>query len=188
MTALVLLGVQLAVSGLFLVAASGKILNSADFTTAISASGIRTPFVRPIAFGIILLEALVSVTVLLGDRHIVAVAFIVSAAFLLATTAWIAWVRARGLRLRCGCFGSGQAEIGKRTILRNVALLAVVCGGLSLSLAGVSILTPPPSVNLLALIVSSELIGLLVIAFAHARSALVLRQADLHSGLEFEDL
>ncbi|MCC6313492.1 MAG: hypothetical protein IT337_05730, partial [Thermomicrobiales bacterium] len=60
-------------------------------------------------------------------------AFAASGALLLLFTGWMAWVNARRLRIRCGCFGAGEGEVGPRTMLRNAGLLALALLGWALA-------------------------------------------------------
>jgi hypothetical protein len=71
----------------------------------------------------------------------------VTVALLGVFTLWMGWVRARRLRVRCGCFGGG-GEVGPRTIVRNLVLLAVALVALGLSGGTVSAL-PGPSLSML---------------------------------------
>jgi hypothetical protein len=73
-----------------------------------------------------------------------------------AFTVWMGWVYRQGLRLRCGCFGTGSAEIGPRSVGRNLILLGLAVGGAVLAERTNSLL-PGPS---LSLVVTVTAVGL----------------------------
>jgi hypothetical protein len=85
-------------------------------------------------------------------------------------------VRARGLRVRCGCFGPGGGHVGPRTIGRTLLLLALALGGLVLAGQSQSPL-PGPSLAM-AVTVTSLGVGLALL--------LALRTAWPHLILSFE--
>jgi hypothetical protein len=76
-------------------------------------------------------------------------------------------VRARGLRVRCGCFGPGGGYVGSRTIRRNLLLLALALGGLVL--AGQT-RTPLPGPSL-AMVVTVTSVGVCLALLLALRTA-----------------
>jgi hypothetical protein len=165
---------QIVVSAFFLLAAVGKILSSSDFSDALRASGLPERLIGPVAFSITLSELCVSVAVLFGDRFVLLGAFSGAILLLVIFTSWVMFVNLRGLRLRCGCFGSGRAEISRKTVLRNLALLAVTAISLFLSSQPVVAITPRYSLSLLAGIIELQLVVALTMAAIRARSQLAL--------------
>ncbi len=93
-------------------------------------------------------------------------------------TGWMTWVRLRGLRLRCGCFGTGGAEIGRSTIVRNALLIAVCLAGLRLTLQVHSPL-PVASFDMMIVISSLGMCLVLVQTLRTGRVGLVLSMAEL---------
>lgn len=92
-------------------------------------------------------------------------------------TAWVYSVYSRGLRLRCGCFGAGGAEIGLHTLQRNLVLIVLSLGGALIALHTRSLL-PDPSPWMAMCVISSATCLMLIYAFRQARSAIALTLAD----------
>src|SRR4029453_9477969 len=87
----------------------------------------------PLGFAIPALELALALALLLAPVRWLPLAFFAAALLLGAFPPWVAWVRARRLRVRCGCFGPGGGHVGPRTIARNLLLLALALGGLVLA-------------------------------------------------------
>ena len=90
-----------------------------------------------------------------------------------AFTAWMGWVRGRGLRVRCACFGPGGRHVGPRTIARTLLLLALTVGGLILSGQTQSPL-PGPSLPMVVTVTSLGLWLALLLALRDAWPHLIL--------------
>ncbi len=87
-------------------------------------------------------------------------------------------VSIRGLRVKCGCFGAGEATIGSGTILRNVLLIAVSILGLVLSLHLQSPL-PAPSFWMVIIVLSLGMCLVLLRAFQQGKDGLVFSTSQL---------
>lgn len=139
-----LLVAQLALAGVLLLAATGKALRAEEFTAALRLSHLPPGFIAPLAVAVPLLEAGLAVALLLGGERSVVAALVATAGLFAAFTLWMGWVRGRRLRVRCGCFGVGGAEVGTRSIGRNLLLLLVAVAGAVLA-ARTENLLPGPS-------------------------------------------
>jgi hypothetical protein len=87
----------------------------------------------PVGIAVPALELTLAMALLLAPARWLPVAFGAVALVLGAFTAWMGWVRARGLRVRCGCFGPRGGYVGPRTIWRNFLLLALALAGVVLA-------------------------------------------------------
>jgi hypothetical protein len=122
------------------------------------------------------LELTLALALLLAPARWLPLVFLATALVLGAFTAWMGWVRARRLRVRCGCFGPGGGHVGSRTIGRNLLLLALALGGLVL--AGQT-RTPLPGPSL-AMVVTMTSVGVCLALL------LALRAAWPHMVLSFD--
>jgi hypothetical protein len=146
-----LLTIQIALSCMFLVAASAKVLRPDELTAALRVSGLPERALAPVGTIVAVLEAGLAAALVLQTPRSLPIAFGLVALLLAVFAAWMAWVRARGLRVACGCFGMGSGEVGMRTIWRNLALLALSLGALLLVRRTSSPL-PGPSVWLVVMV------------------------------------
>jgi hypothetical protein len=186
MQGVLLLACQLVLAAVLLAAATGKILRTDEFLAALTSSRIPRPLVRPVAFLVPALEICLSAALLLSTPRYLPVVMSTTAGLIAAFTAWMFWVYAQGLRLRCGCFGAGSSDVGPRTIVRNLSLLGLSLTGLILIGSNVSLLLPP-SVWMAITIPSIGLCLVLLAAARQARHALVLTVAELqHSQADTE--
>jgi hypothetical protein len=80
------------------------------------------------------LELCLAVGLVLSTPSLLPLTMAVTVGLLSVFTIWLISVYARGLRLRCGCFGAGGAKISLRTILRNIFFITLGCCGLLLAL------------------------------------------------------
>jgi Methylamine utilisation protein MauE len=161
---------QLVLAAVLVTAAMGKILQPDDFREAVRASGLPVGVIVSVVPAVEL-----GIGFLLVVLHGVqlTVAFAAALALLTAFTAWIVWVKTRKLRVRCGCFGTGNVEIGYRDVARNVVFIAVAVLGLSLSLStndAVGLAT----VWRIAIALPAALVLMLALALWRVRSHLVL--------------
>lgn len=127
-----LLALQVILSAVLLVAATEKTLRSEEFFAALRLSHLPAGSIAPIGVAVPALELTLALALLLAPARWLPLAFVAAALILGAFTAWMGWVRARRLRVRCGCFGPG-GHVGPRTIGRNLLLLALALGGLVLA-------------------------------------------------------
>jgi hypothetical protein len=128
-----LLVLQVILSVVLLVAGTEKILRSQEFFAALRLSHLPAGSIAAIGVAVPMLELTVALALLLAPAWWLSLAFGASALVLGAFTVWMGWVRARRLRVRCGCFGPGGGHVGPRTIARNLLLLALALGGLMLA-------------------------------------------------------
>jgi len=149
----VLLALQLALAVVLFLAAVGKALRSAEFLAALRLSHLPEGVVAPLAVAVPLAELGLAAALVLAPARALPVALGGTALLLAAFTLWMTWVRLRGLRVTCGCFGPGGSRIGARTIGRNLGLLALAGVGLSLAARTTSPL-PGPSLPMLVAVTS----------------------------------
>ena len=128
-----LMALQVVLSAVLLVAATEKVLRSEEFLAALRLSHLPEGAVAPIGVAVPALELALALALLLAPARWLPLVFGAAALILAAFTVWMGWVRARRLRVRCGCFGPGGGYVGPRTIGRNVLLLAVALTGLVLA-------------------------------------------------------
>ena len=128
-----LLALQVILSVFLLVAATEKTLRSEEFFAALRLSHLPAGSIMPVGVAVPALELTLALALLLAPAEWLPLAFGATALLLGGFTAWMGWVRARRLRVRCGCFGSGGGYVGPRTIGRNLLLLALTLAGLVLA-------------------------------------------------------
>ncbi len=128
-----LLALQVILSVTLLVAATEKTLRAEEFFAALRLSHLPAGAIAPIGVAVPALELTLALALLLAPMRWLALAFVAAALVLGAFTAWMGWVRARRLSVRCGCFGLGGGYVGTRTIERNLLLLALALAGLVLA-------------------------------------------------------
>lgn len=134
-----LLALQLILSAALLVAATEKLLRSEEFLAALRLSHLPAETIAPVGAAVPALELALALALLLAPAPWLPPAFAAAALLLAAFTAWMFWVRARGLRVRCGCFGPGGGHVGPGAIGRNLLFLALALAGLALAMQ-----TPTP--------------------------------------------
>jgi len=145
----ILLALQVALALVFVASAAAKALRSDEFVAALRLSHLPEPIVLVTAVAVPALELVLAFWLVLAAPGQTPAAFLAAAALLFAFTAWMGWVEARRLRVRCGCFGADGGEVGPQTIARNAGLLALALGGWVLSSRSASPL-PGPSTELFA--------------------------------------
>lgn len=163
----VLLALQLALAVVLFLAATGKALRSAEFVAALRLSHLPEAVVAPLAIVVPLIELALAAALVLAPESVLPVALGGTVLLLGAFTIWMGWVRARGLRVNCGCFGPGGSRIGMRTIGRNLLLLGLAGGALVLA-ARTSSPLPAPS---LAMAVAVTSLAMCLALFDGARAA-----------------
>ncbi|MEV4483909.1 MauE/DoxX family redox-associated membrane protein [Micromonospora coxensis] len=121
----------------FLAAVVGKLRTRsdfADFVATVGRFGVPARWTRPVAATAVAAEAAVVVLLVTPGA---APAGLALAVVLLATlTAALVATLRRGERPACRCFGAGDTPIGRRHVLRNLALGAVALLGLAAALGG----------------------------------------------------
>jgi hypothetical protein len=128
-----LLASQVILGAVFLVAATEKVLRSEEFFAALRLSHLPAGSIAPIGIAVPVLEVTLALALLLAPATWLPHVFGATVLILGVFVAWMGWVRARGLSVRCGCFGPDGGHVGPRTIGRNLLLLALALGGLVLA-------------------------------------------------------
>lgn len=128
-----LAALQVVLAGTLFVAAVGKLLRSEEFVAALRLSHLPDGAVAVLAVLVPALEVACAAWLLLASSESLGAAFAATLALLGAFTLWMVWVRARRLRVRCGCFGPNGGEVGAVTIGRNFGLIALAALGWALS-------------------------------------------------------
>jgi hypothetical protein len=176
-----LAALQLVLAGTFFLAAVGKMLRSDEFMSALRLSRLPEWLVRVPAVIVPVLEIGTGMWLLLADPGSTAPAFAVALGLLGLFTCWMFWVRARRLRVRCGCFGPNGGEVGLPTIGRNLGLIALAGLGWLLSLSTLSVL-PGPSPLMAAIALGLGLSIALLSALRFAWPHLTLTDDRLRVG------
>jgi hypothetical protein len=177
-----LLALQLSLSGVFLLAATGKVLRSEEFLAALRLSHLPEVFVGVLGVGVPALEYGLVIALLISTPLTLQVALSIAIALLAVFTVWMVWVVARQLHLRCGCFGTGGVEVGLYSIARNSLLLLVATAALVLARQTRSPL-PLPSGWLVMTIIALSMGFVLLYALWATRSGLILTLHRLESRL-----
>ena len=151
---LVLLALQLVTGAAFAAAGASKLLRADEFWAALRLSRLPEPVVFVVALALPVVEIGLSGWLFMGTAGSLSAAFLACVMLLLAFTVWMAWVLARKLTVRCGCFGGGDGYVGVHSISRNLALMAVAAIGWAL--AG-RVTSPLGGVSLWAVIAWSTL-------------------------------
>jgi hypothetical protein len=139
---------------MFVASGASKLLRADEFAAALRLSRLPEPLVAVLSVALPVLEIALSAWLFLAAPAGLPGAFAACLALLALFTAWMLWVRARKLTVRCGCFGGGGGYVGLETIGRNVALMAVALAGWWLAGQGTS---PLAGVSLAAVIAWSAL-------------------------------
>lgn len=172
-----LLTLQIGLSVMFLVAATGKTLRSATFLAALRMSHLPAALVRPLGIGILAVEYVLGFALLISTPLTLRIALGAAIALLAGFTGWMVWVLARQLHLDCGCFGVGNIQVGIHTVVRNSFLLFLTAS--AFVLAGQTS-SPLPSSRWLVMAVG--FLGLSVVllrAFLEIRPRLGLTLGEL---------
>jgi uncharacterized membrane protein YphA (DoxX/SURF4 family) len=169
--------IQVVTAATFLVSGVSKLLRPDEFSAALRLSHVPSPVARA-ATGVPIVEVALSLLLVLLAGTALAVAFGAAAALLVGFTGWMVWILIRGLRVRCGCFGSSGSEVGRKTLLRNGLLIAVAAAGMALASSSDTTL-PSFSIWTLATASAIGLTGAVVVALVRAWPALVLTMARL---------
>ena len=168
-----LVALQVILSVVLLVAAMEKTLRAEEFFAALRLSHLPAGTIGPIGVAVPGLELTLALALLLAPARWLPLAFGAGVVILGAFTAWMGWVRARRLRVRCGCFGPGGGYVGPRTIGRNLLLLGLVLGGLVLA-GQTRSPVPGPSLAMAITVTSLGLCLALLVALRAAWPQLVL--------------
>lgn len=164
---------QFALAIVLLLAATGKLLNLEQLLTALRLSAIPELFVEPLARLTPVVELCLGISLLLSPAHLLSIVMLTTLCLLSIFTLWMIIVYVRGLHIQCGCFGTGNAHVGPVTLLRNGVLLALALGGFLLARTTHSLL-PSPSLWMILSVFTGAMCLMLLSAFQHTRSALIL--------------
>lgn len=164
---------QIGLAGVLVVAAGTKIAAPQEFLSALRLSRLPASVARPLAVAVPVVELLVGFALVMARAEVLVAAFISSVALLSAFSIWVLSVRARGINVRCGCFGASRRPIGRNTVVRNGALVFAAAAGTVLA----GFVETPMAAELAwsFMAASAAALGiLLVVAFARVRSEMVL--------------
>ena len=84
-----------------------------------------------------------------------------------------------GLKIRCGCFGAGKADVGTGTIVRNLVFIGVSATGTAAALGEQSAL-PGPSLEAAMAMTSGAAAIALLVALLSVRDRLALTMRGLN--------
>ena len=174
---------QIVLAAVLLLAATGKLLNPAEFTAALRLSRLPAVLAHRVTAPIVVVEVALALLLLQARGIVLTLALALTSAVIAVFTGWMLWMLNRGLAVPCGCFGDQGTTVGPRSIMRNLSLLSLAVMTMEFS-RGVShtwVPTPltPTSVTAAVLATSSSLVYVLAIAFWRARPALVLLKSQL---------
>lgn len=176
--AYLLLICQLLLATVMLLAATGKMLNGEQFLTALRVGYVPQSLVIVIAVLTPAMEFCLAVGLVLSPPSLLPISLMVCTAVLVLFTGWMLAVSLRGLRVKCGCFGAGGADVGPSTIGRNIALIIISLGGLLLTLSHQSLL-PAPSFWMVITVLSCCMSIMLLRALQQGKGALTLSLTQL---------
>lgn len=162
-----LVGLQIALASILVVASVGKALRTDEFAAALRLTRLPEPSIRPVGIAVAAVELALAIGLVVSTPRSLPATFAAVAGLFAVFTAWMVWIRASRLRIRCGCFGTGSAEVGAATIGRNLVLVAGAVGGWSLASA-VPSLFPEPS---LPMIVTASAAALALALLSALRAA-----------------
>jgi hypothetical protein len=167
------MALQVILSAVLLIAATEKSLSSDEFLAALRFSHLPPGMIGPIGVVVPALELAAAVGLLLAPASWLPLAFLATALTFGAFTVWLISVRARRLRVRCGCFGLRGGYVGPRTIGRNLVLLGLALAGLVLAGQTLSAL-PGPSLPMVITVTSLCVCLALLLALRSAWPYLIL--------------
>lgn len=168
MEAWLLLAAQLALAGVLLFAATGKVLKSEQFAAALRLSHLPAPLIAPFRVAVPLLELCLAFALVVSTPRTLPLTLLVTTILLGIFAAWMGWVRMQHMHIICGCFGHGVAEVGPRSVVHNLLFLLLSLGGLFLTKQAQSPL-PHPSLWLATLVTA---LAMCLAFFPAARGAL----------------
>jgi hypothetical protein len=171
---------QLVVATMLLVAAGGKLAAPGELAGALRGSRIFPKrAASSIAIAVVALEIALSLGILVFRGDALAASFAGVAALCAGFTLWGASVRARGIKLRCGCFGGASKNVSWWTVSRAAGLAALSVTGVLAASGGIALLEASAWGAVSGAGYSSCV--LLLAAFARTRRALLLSGDSLQS-------
>ena len=176
-----LTALQFVLAGTLILAAVAKFFQADEFVAALRLSHVPEPAVPLLAVAVPVVEVLLGCGLLLAAPRQLGWAFAAVAALFAAFTFWMTWVRARGLHVRCGCFGPNGGQVGQRTILRNLGLLALAVAGMVIAEKSAPVLYDA-SLWWVLTVVAAVLVITMVAAVRFVLPHLTLSEASLRTG------
>lgn len=155
-----LLALQIACAAVLLVAAVGKVVRADDFAAAIRLS--RLPADKFLMVAVPTVEIALALALLIATDETLRIALGATTTLFLSFTLWAVSVIARGIKLKCGCFGGSSREVTMRTVLRNSSLVVMAGAGTVLSLSAESALSNPTLWSSISITVSAAMLSVLV--------------------------
>src|SRR5215467_5367457 len=101
-----LAAIQVVLACTFLVAGIGKWLEAADFATALRSSRLPEAVAAVLTWCVPALEVAIALSLVWGSAGSMLAGTAAAAGLLVLFSAWIGWVLARRIGIRCGCFGA----------------------------------------------------------------------------------
>ncbi len=179
----VLLACQGVLAVVLLIASVSKMFNHEQFLAALRLSDIRRGLLKPLTVLVPVLEFCLALGLVLNVPHVLSFVISLAVVLLCIFTLWMFRVYSRGLRLKCGCFGTGGSDIGPRSIVRNSILIVLAGSGLILSFHVPSSL-PTPSFWFVVTVLSFGMSITLLWAFQQALAGLNLSLGQMERARE----
>lgn len=166
---------QVVLSSMMLLAATGKMLDTQQFVAALKLSLLPKRLIEPTATLVPLVEIGLAVGLVLTPADYLPLFMLVAIALLSIFTVWMLTIHLHGLHIRCGCFGSGEAQVGLRSIFRNMGFIVIAIVGLMLSVFLHDVLLTPSIWTAITLFSLGMCLSL-VRTFLGVKQSLVLTQ------------
>lgn len=131
--AYLLLACQGVLAGTLLLASVSKMFHQEQFLVVLRLSGFPKLLIKPLALFLPALELFLALGLMLSTAPVFVFVISLTVALFCVFTLWMGRTYYKGLRLKCGCFGIGKANIGPGTIFRNILLIALSLLGLILA-------------------------------------------------------
>lgn len=173
---------QVGLSVVLLVAATGKVLHPGALVSALLQSGVPPRTARRVSALLPPLECALACGLVLFRNPLLTATLALSLCLFVGFTAWMLWVLARGLNLNCACFGaSGKARIGILGVVRNAGLMVftIVAGVLA---SRSETMLPATSIWTVAAVVSTGMACALAVSAWSVRGGLVLMRQSAEAG------
>ena len=164
---------QLLLATIFLLAGIGKLIFLEHFAATLRLSHFPDALVDLLKIFVPALELCLAAAILLAPAHLLSAVMSITTGVLIVFTMWMVWIVARGLHLSCSCFGTSGSHVNRRTIARNVLMIAVAVSGTLLSTRTSTPLLPS-SIWTVITVVSTGFSVALLYALKHALPALAL--------------
>ena len=168
---------QILLAAIFLLAASGKLLKSEQFLSALRLSHIPDWLLSPMIIGIPCVELGLSIGLVMSSYPLLSWFFAGTSGLLGIFTLWMIFISLQKLRIKCGCFGTASSQIGLHSIVRNILLLSVSLWGLFIS-SRMHHVFLEPSLWMFMLMLSLGICFVLLQAFWSAKPVLLLQRTN----------